>query len=180
MTVAAFILGIIGTLTGCLSFGWGIAQFVLTGARPKLTPVVCILSGGKLYAMPATKNVREDIQGSLAHLGGKIVVGVEVVNAGRSPFHVIGWAWRTDPSGIAAVEKDPQGQRPPCEVGAGASKTFVTEPGGVVAAVKGSRAKGVEPRTVYAWVSSGGRDYKSRPLPPEIVTMLEEQSNDAP
>lgn len=124
MTVAAFVLGIIGAVTGALSIGWSVAQFVLTGARPNLTPVVCILSGGKLYAMPATKDVRQDLQGSLANLGGKVVVGVEVVNAGRSPFHVTGWAWRTDPAGISAMDKGPQGPRPPHEIAPGASQTF--------------------------------------------------------
>ncbi len=176
MTVAAFVLGIIGALTGALSLGWSVAQFMLTGARPKLTPVVCILADGKLYAMPATENVRQEIQDSVAHLGGKIVVGVEVVNAGRSPFHVVGWAWRTDPSGISAMDKDSQGPRPPCDIAPGASQTFITEGGAVVATVRGSRDKGVMPKAVYAWVTSGGRTYKSEPLPAEIVTMFEEES----
>ena len=32
------------------------------------------------------------------------------------------------------------------------------------------------PKTVYAWVTSGGRAYKSKPLPAEIVGMFEEGS----
>jgi len=38
-----------------VSLGWQIRSFLLQGARPKLTPVVCIHNDGKLF--PMSKNV---------------------------------------------------------------------------------------------------------------------------
>jgi hypothetical protein len=171
----ALVVSIFGALLAAGSLGWSIAVFLMQGARPKLTPVVCLLSEGKLFAMPAIRDVSQDARDTSGHLDAKLLVGVEVVNAGRAPFHVIGWAWRTDPAGVRVVEKQPtQGPRPPCDIPPGASRIFVTETGAITSLIRGSRDKGHEPKKVYAYVTSGGREYKSKPFAPEVVAMFDE------
>ena len=87
MTIAAFVLAVIGTVVGAVSLTWTIAAFLLQGARPKLTPIIGIRSAGGLIHNDASRDVRE----SLAHAAeqmppGPLVIGVKVVNAGRAPI----------------------------------------------------------------------------------------------
>jgi hypothetical protein len=59
VTVAAFVLGIIGTVLAAPSLTWQIVAFSLPGARPKLTPVVGVLSAGGLVSGPAARDVTD-------------------------------------------------------------------------------------------------------------------------
>lgn len=104
MTVAAFVLGIIGTVLAAASLTWQIVAFLLQGARPKLTPVVGVLSAGGLVSGPAARDVTDSLRRAIEQFpSGPLVIGVKVVNAGRAPFHVAGWAVRSEPSTISFV-----------------------------------------------------------------------------
>ena len=113
--VAAFVLAVIGTIVG---------------ARPKLTPIVGIRTAGGLASNDATRDVRESLASAANQLPpGPLVVGVKVVNAGRSPFHVAEWALRSDPSKTSFQQFDnPLGSPAvPCDIAPGASEIFFTE-----------------------------------------------------
>lgn len=53
MDVAGLVLGIIGTVLAATSFGWNVAEYLLTGARLQLTPIVGN-GGGSTLPLDAT------------------------------------------------------------------------------------------------------------------------------
>lgn len=104
MTVAAFILGVLGFGVGVASLTWQVYTFLMQGARPKLTPVIGLHYGGGLVTNDATRDVRQSLRSMVAQFPpGQLVIGLKVVNAGRAPFHVAGWAMRVDPAGTSFV-----------------------------------------------------------------------------
>jgi hypothetical protein len=48
VTVAAFVLGVVGFGVAISSLTWQVCTFLMQGARPKLTPIVGFRSGGGL------------------------------------------------------------------------------------------------------------------------------------
>lgn len=56
VAVAAFVLGIVGTVLAALSLGWQVLSIALLGARPKLTPIVGVLTAGGIVTNDATRN----------------------------------------------------------------------------------------------------------------------------
>jgi integral membrane sensor domain MASE1 len=47
VTVAAFVLGIIGSVLSASALGWNVVQFRMQGARAKLTPVAGVVTSGR-------------------------------------------------------------------------------------------------------------------------------------
>lgn len=139
MTVAAFVLAVIGTIVAAVSLTWNIVAFLLQGARPKLTLIIGIRSAGGLVHNDATRDIRDSLASAANQMPpGPLVVGVKVVNAGRAPFHVAEWALRSDPGKTSLKQFDnPLGSPAvPCDIAPGASEIFFT----------------------------GGRTYKSKPV----------------
>jgi hypothetical protein len=169
VTVAAFVLGIIGTVLAAASLAWQVASFVYQGARPKLTPVVGIVTPGGMVTHDATRDAREGLVHAAAQLPpGPLIIGVKVVNAGRAPFHVAGWAIRADPGGPSLMPVDVPigGTAIPHDIPPGANANFITELQHVHRfALTAERVEGRRPRIV-ATVSSGGRTYVSKPIAP--------------
>ncbi|BBY67753.1 hypothetical protein [Mycolicibacterium helvum] len=168
MTIAAFILGLLGFGVAVSSLTWQVYTFLMQGARPKLTPVVGYHYGGGLLTNDASRDVRESLRTSISQFpqGGQFVVGVNIVNAGRAPFHVAKWALRADPARTSFVSvDDPLGcPSVPHDIAPGAEATFFT---GVVNIRALSAASGViDPRRqrIIATVESGGRTYTSKPI----------------
>jgi hypothetical protein len=93
VTVAAFVLGIIGTVLAAASLACQVASFVYQGARPKLTPVVGIVTPGGMVTHDATRDAREGLVHAAAQLPpGPLIIVVKVVNAGRTMISAIsGW-----------------------------------------------------------------------------------------
>jgi hypothetical protein len=171
VSVAAFVLGIIGTLLAAASLTWNIVSYLATGVRPRLTPVVGVLSRTGLLAAPATRDVSNALVSAAKQSRGRFVVGVEVTNAGRAPMHVSYWALQADPSTVSAVPGEDQqlGARPPCDIVPGATETFVTELRSARVLAAGGKAA-EQPQQVVVTVSSGGRMYKSKPI---VAALLE-------
>jgi hypothetical protein len=129
MAVTTFVLAVIGAITGVASLAWNIVSFSLQGARPQLTPIVGILTGGGLAYADATRDMRQSLASAANQLPpGPLVVGVKVVNAGRAPFHVGRWALRSDPSATSLTQFDAMPGSPPvpCDIAPHASETFYT------------------------------------------------------
>jgi hypothetical protein len=170
MTLAAFILAVLGFGIAVSSLTWQVYTFLMQGARPKLTPVVGYHYGGGLVANDnATRDVRDSLRSAAAQLPpGQLVVGVKVVNAGRAPFHVARWAIRSDPSGTTFVPTDnPTGCPPiPCDIPPGAEQIFFTELANGRALTAASGAIDSRPQRLVATVSSSGRTHVSKPVAP--------------
>ena len=174
MTVAAFVLGVIGTVFAAASLTWQVASFLLQGARPKLTPVVGIRTPGGLVTNDATRDVRESLRSAAAQLPpGPMVMGVKIVNAGRAPFHVAGWAVRSDPSTTSFVVLDNQigGTAVPCDIAPGAEEIFVTELIHARALAAASEAVDEKPQRIVLTVSSGGRTFMTKPVLPALLAL---------
>jgi hypothetical protein len=167
VTVAAFVLSIVGTVLAAGSLGWQVLSFLLQGARPKLTPIVGMLAGDGVVVNDATRDVREEMGAVAKHLGqGPPIIGVKVVNAGRAPFHVAGWALRADPNGAKfAVFDDAVGSTEvPCDISAGAEETFFMHLDSARALASGCEGIDGKPQQIVVTVSSGGRTYVSAPI----------------
>jgi hypothetical protein len=176
MTVAAFALGIIGALLAAASLTWNIVAFLFQGARPKLTPVIGMLTAGGMVTNDATRDVRAALASVAEQLSpGPLIVGVKVVNAGRAPFHVAGWELRADPHGASfKVLDDPIGSPAvPCDIPAGAEKTFFMRLDGARALASGCEAIEGKPQRIVVTMSSGGRTYVSKPVEPALLTLGE-------
>jgi hypothetical protein len=175
VTVAAFVLALIGTITATASLTWNIVSFLLQGARPKLTPVVGFPSGGGLIYVDATRDDAREAPMSAAQQmpPGPFVIGVKVINAGRAPFHVAEWALRSDPSKTSLKQFDnPLGSPAvPYDIAPGASETFFTELNAASALAAASKTVDGKPQYVVVTVLSGGRTYTTKPVAPLVLAL---------
>jgi hypothetical protein len=167
VTVAAFVLAVIGTITAAVSLTWNIVTFLLQGARPKLTPIIGMRTAGGLVQHDATRDVRESLVSAARQVPpGPLVIGVKVVNAGRAPFHVAEWALRSDPSTTSFKQlANPLGSPAvPCDIAPNATEIFFTELNNAYALAQAGQAVDDKPQRIVLTVSSGGRTYKSKPV----------------
>lgn len=170
MSVAGFVLGLVGTVLAVASLGWQLVAQRMQRPRPKLTPVVGRLTRDGLVTNDASRDVRESLANIAEQLEDiPLIIGVKVVNAGREPFHVAGWAVRSDPDGTSLVplEKPIAGAAVPHDIPPGGCALFLTELQHTyrfAAAVEGE-----SPRIVLT-VSSGTRTYATKPVAPELFS----------
>ncbi|BBZ22913.1 hypothetical protein MHIB_13310 [Mycolicibacter hiberniae] len=169
MTVAALVLGIIGTVLAAASLGWNVAQYLLSGARPKLRPIVGTDYGGSTVPFEATTDVRPNLGQLETQLDSDPrdrVLGVTVVNKGRADLVITRWSFRSEPSGAEfQPPADPGCPHLPCTVPPGGETTLFTKLDRVrflVAA--GEVVGGRRPQRVVATVTSGGRTRTSKPF----------------
>jgi len=177
MTLAAFILAVIGTITATAALTWNILTFIWQGAWPKLTPIVGFQSGAGLVVIEANRDFR-DVRESLMSAAhqmphGPLVIGVKVVNAGRAPFHVAEWALRSDPSNTSLKQFDNPLDSPavPCDIPPKASQTFFTDLKAAYALAQASKTIDGKPQRVVVTVSSGGRTYATKPVAPPVLAL---------
>jgi hypothetical protein len=171
VSVAALVLGIVGTVLAVCSLTWNVALFFLSGSRAKITPIVGVLAEGGLYAEPATTDPTDAVLSAAKKAPGQYVIGVEVANRGRMPLHITGWALRAEPSEVSAVVVAGQltGSMPPCDIAPGVTETFVTELQEARDLTEGVQAIDPRPQRVRAAVTSGGRVYRSKPIHPAAL-----------
>lgn len=174
MTVAAFVLGVLGFGVAIASLTWQVITFRLQGARPKLTPVVGLLYPGRIITNNATRDVRASLDSAAKQMGrGRLIIGVELVNAGRAPFHVANWEIRAREIGIAI--KDIGGQlgshAVPCDIAPGAGQTFFMDLEEVKSLKAAADHVGGKPNQIVVTVSSGGRSYVSKPIAAQNLTI---------
>ena len=175
MTVAAFILGIAGTVLAALSLGWQVLSFRLQGPRPKVSPVVGLYYGGGLLANDATRDARPFLRAIAEQLPpdvGQLVVGINVVNTGRAPLHVAGWALRSEPMGALYLPGDGPIGCPaiPCDVPPGAEQNFFTTVDSIRGLASIAEAVDGDRQRLIATVTSGGRTYVSEPIFTPMLT----------
>jgi hypothetical protein len=170
MAIAAFVLAVIGVITGVASLTWNVVSFLWTGARPKLKPIVGILDiRGGLVSADATRDIRQGLASAAGQLppGAPWVVGVEVVNAGRAPFHVAKWELRAEPGAMSYSQFHPPMPGTvavPCDIAPGASATFFAELHHADTVASVAEANTGKPQRVTVRVESGGRTYETDPI----------------
>lgn len=174
MTVAAFVLGLLGFGLAASSLTWQVYTFLMQGARPKLTPVIGMLTSGGMVTNDATRDIRASLVSVAEQLQpGPLIVGVKVVNAGRASFHVAGWAIRADPGGTSFNVLGEQIGSPavPCDIPAGAEQIFFMHLDGATNLKRGADRIESKPQQIVATVMSGGRTFVSEPIAPVNFTI---------
>jgi hypothetical protein len=172
VTVAAFVLGLIGTVLATVSLSCPAASRHRR-QRPKLVSVVALSREGNLSALPATPDIAELVTTELAS-GNPIFVGVEVINRGRLPLHVSGWFWGFDATGRAVHPRNTVGQSMPCQIEPGATATFLAAPSIFAAS---SAADAIAAR-VHPFIVCHGRRIKAEPFAAQVAAIF--ASTDAP
>lgn len=177
MSVAGLVLGVIGTVLAVLSLGWQLTCYRQQRPRPKITPVIGRLTQDGLVTNDASADVRELLAAAAEQLEDvPLIIGVKVVNAGRAPFHVAGWAIRSDPDGTSLVplEKPIAGADVPHEIPPQGSAVFLTElqhAHRFAATATAVEDSGVAAPRIVLTVSSGARTYRTKPLAPELFSI---------
>jgi hypothetical protein len=95
------------------------------------------------------------------------VVGVEVVNAGRAPFHVAKWELRSEPGAMSYGQfHPPMPGTPavPCDIQPSASATFFAELHHAYTVASVAEANTGKPQRVTVRVESGSRTYETDPI----------------
>jgi hypothetical protein len=177
MTVAALVLGIVGTVLAAGSLCWNIIAFVLQGERPKLTAVVGVHSDEGLWVVPATYANSHSAQRIAEEFTGPLVIGVRVTNSGRPPFHVAGWAIQSNTGDAKFVpEAGRDGPVPspgvPHDIPPGGEATFLTELKYASILFDVVAAGQCQARRVRISVSSGGRDRFSDPIDLQLLQTI--------
>lgn len=187
MSVAGFVLGLIATVLALASLGWQGVVFRRRSPRPKLTAVVGRLTPEGLVTNDASSDVRESLLGAADELeDSPLIIGVKVTNGGGSPFHVAGWAIRSDPDGrsLVPVEKPIAGADVPHDIPPGGSAVFLTELGHAHRFARANDTVGEQdaddsedvtappPRLVLT-ISSGARTYATKPIAPELILLTD-------
>ncbi len=183
MSVAGFVLGLIATVLAVVSLGWQLFNYRSQRARPKLTPVIGRMTPDGLVTNDASSDVRESLTAAAEQLEDiPLIIGVKVVNAGRAPFHVAGWAIRSDPDGtsLVPVEKPIAGADVPHEIPPQGSAVFLTELqhahrfAAAANNAEGAEAIEEEPPRIVLTVSSGARTYRTKRVAPELFSLASE------
>jgi hypothetical protein len=177
VSVAALVLGIVGTVLAAWALTWNIVSFLLQGARPRLTPVVGVLTpdAGHLLS-PATGSMSETLRQTIEQFEGPLVVGVQVANAGRVPFHVAGWGIRPNSTNHTFVPARNELGIPPkttCDIAPGAHALLLTELVNAFAVIADHKASESPSLCLRMVVFSGGRDRTSKTVPLALLKSMQ-------
>lgn len=176
MSVAGFVLGLVGTVLAVIALGWQLGTFLRHRPRPKLTPLVGRLTPDGLVTNDAGSDVREALANA-AERPEDTIIGVKVVNAGRLAFHVAGWAIRSNADGTSLVplEKPIAGAEIPHDIPPGGTAVFLTELQHAQHFAEGTTS---EPTQFVLTVTSGARTYATKPVAAELFSAERDGSSD--
>lgn len=171
MSVAGFVLGLVATVLAVFALGWQLVTFLHHRPRPRLTPLVGRLTPEGLVTNDAGSDMREALADA-AERPEDTIIGVKVVNAGRVPFHVAGWAIRADPDGTSLVplDKPVAGDEVPFDIPPGGHAVFLTELQHAQRFAGAAENATVEPARLVLTVSSGARTYATKPVAAELFS----------
>jgi hypothetical protein len=177
VSVAALVLGIIGTALAAWALTWNIVSLLLHGARPRLTPVVGVLTpdAGHLLS-PATERISDTLRQTIEQFDGPLVVGVQIANAGRVPFHVAGWGIRPESAKYTYVPARNELGIPPtntCDIGPGAHALFLTGLDNAFAVIADHKAPESPSLSLHMVVYSGGRERESKAVPLALLKSMQ-------
>jgi hypothetical protein len=108
-----------------------------------------------------------------AQHSGDLIVGVQVINTGRAPFHVSQWGLRSYPAGRSWMPLDDQDldRCPPVEIAPGAAHSFFMplQRARDLSAVENDRAADKAADNVAVVVVGGGRTFETAPISPALI-----------
>lgn len=171
VSVAGFVLGLVATVLAVSSLTW---QFFVLRKRPepKLTPVIGLLTPGGLVTSDAGNDAGESLENAAAQFPeGRFVIGVKVVNTGRSPLQVARWAIRIDPDGTSLQPTQASGAEVPHDIPVGETAVLLTELQHVQRFVSAAKGAASQPPRIVLTVSSGARTYVTRPIAPGQLSL---------
>src|SRR5699024_6096851 len=152
--------------------------FLMQGARPKLTPIIGMLTPHGILTNDATRDIRASLANAAKQLQpAPLIVGAKIVNDGRAPFHVAGWASHAAPAGTSVDVEQIGSPAVPCDIPAGADRTFFMYLNAATNLKSGADQIEGTAQRIVATVSSGGRTYVSEPI---ASVNLAIESGDAP
>jgi hypothetical protein len=177
VSVAALVLGIVGTVLAAWALMWNTVSFLLQGARPKLTPVVGVLTpdAGHLLS-PATGSMSTTLRQTIEQFDGPLVVGVQVANVGRVPFHVAGWGIRPESANHTFVPaRNELGipSKTTCDIAPGGHALFLTELVNAFAVIADHKATESLSLCLHMVLFSGGRERKSKAVPLALLKSMQ-------
>lgn len=160
-------LGLVGTVLSVALLTWQVLR-LRTGPAPMLSPVVGLLTPDGLVTNDAGGQARASLENAAAQLpGGRYVIGVRVVNAGRAPLPVAGWAVRSDPDGTSLEPTRASGTPVPYDIPPGQTALFLTE----LQHVTAFSAAIAQPPRIVLTVSSRGRTHVTGTVAPELLSL---------
>jgi hypothetical protein len=125
---------------------------------------------------PATENISDALRQTIEQFDGPLVVGVQVANAGRVPFHVAGWGIRPESANHTFVPARNELGIPPtttCDVAPGAHALFLTDLVNAFAAIADHKATESPSLCLRMVVFSGGRERKSKAVPLALLKSMQ-------
>jgi hypothetical protein len=157
--LAALIIAIVSLVIAGASASWQVAEYLLTGGRPRATLQHGTMDRGGAYLGEVKRDGRKlDISTVHAQgLGGKEVLAVEVVNHGRSQVTVAKYALCTEGGSLSyRPVGDTVGPELPFRLQAGESATWYVDMDDVDA-LAGSEVEVLKnrPRAAYIEVTLG-------------------------
>src|SRR5207249_3008135 len=140
-------------------------------------PVAGVLTpdAGHLLS-PATESMSDALRQTIEQFDGPLVVGVQVANVGRAPFHVAGWGIRPESAKHTFVPACNELGIPPkttCDIAPGAHALFLTELVNAFAAIADHKASQSPSLCLRMILFSGGRDRKSKAVPLALLKSMQ-------
>lgn len=167
MSVAGFVLGLVGTVLSVALLTWQLLR-LRTGPAAKLPPVVGLLTPDGLVTNDAGGQARASLENAAEQLpDGRYVIGVRVVNTGRTPLPVAGWAVRCDPDGASLQPTRALGTPVPYDIPPGQTALFLAE----LQHVTAFAAAMAQPRRIVLTVSSRGRTHVTGAVAPGLLSL---------
>lgn len=165
MTVASFVIALIGLIAAISSLAWQAVTFVLSGIRPQCNMMHGAINPGRQFATYPITGRQLRLPSSAAAQGfTEEALFVTVHNTGRLPFSVKNWHLVLEGGVRTGILNNPLGPSLPHRLEVGEEATWAIEMDQVnrVAAAWRSQGGGA---TVPAWMEvqvGNGKTYKSK------------------
>lgn len=173
MSIAAFVLGVIGVVLSAFALSWQALSYRCSGRKPHLVAIIALQQESNLVVVPASADAVELVQAAGGG-GDRVLVGVEVSNRGRSALHISGWLWRSDPAGISVNPPESLGQTTPYDIPPGATATFLCAPDILRDLARELADRGISPSNIYPYVISGGRMFTAKQFSTSVAALFTE------
>ena len=181
MADAALILGIIGTSTGVIGLGWNGLTYYWGRPHIEVKLVYGAVMGGhgvisdyREHPLPVV--VRE-LKLSLERGAGRITAGINIVNVGRSTFHVAALHFQAVPGPLSGHNAWMGFEGPPTipeDIPPGGQRTYFVD----LAQLKGQHriAEGMHgtSQQMVLEVWSGKKKFRTPPIPSELLDLAPE------
>ena len=167
MTVANFVIALIGLIAAIVSLAWQAVTFVLSGIRPQCNMLHGAINPGRQFATYPITDRQLSLPSSVGSQGfTEEALFVTVHNAGRLPFTVKSWNLVLEGGIKTGVLNNPFGPSLPHRLDVGEEATWaieMTQVNAVVGAWRNQSGGGAVPAWMEVQVGNG-KTYKSKQI----------------